>query len=147
MPFTLEMKSVITFTAVPKLLLLGGLLVSPGALVAQTAAPTPPLGALKKLSLEQLMDLEVTSVSKRAEKIFEAASAIQVVTGEQIRRSGATSLPEALRLAANLQVAQVNSSYWTIGARGFNAPGTGATASRRRCRRHRAGSPSPCRRR
>lgn len=66
------------------------------------------------------MDIEVTSVSRRPEKLAEAASAIQVITGEEIRRSGATSLPEALRLATNLQVAQVNSSQWAISARGFN---------------------------
>jgi len=75
---------------------------------------------LKKMSLEELMDLEVTSVSKRAERLVETASAIQVVTGEDIRRSGALSLPDALRLAPNLQVAQLNSYSWVIGARGFN---------------------------
>src|SRR5690349_17849984 len=66
------------------------------------------------------MDIEVTSVSKRAEKLLETASAIQVITGEDIRRSGATSLPEALRLANNLQVAQKGSHSWGISARGFN---------------------------
>ena len=82
-------------------------------------AALPP-STLKKLSLEQLMDIEVTSVSRRAEKLSETASAIQVVTGEDIHRSGATSLPEALRLAPNLQVAQVDSRQWAISARGFN---------------------------
>src|SRR2546430_2488491 len=87
------------------------------------AAPvetTPALSALKKLSLEQLMDLEVTSVSKRPEKLFETASAIQVITGDDVRRAGATSLPEALRLASNLEVAQVDARQWAISARGFN---------------------------
>jgi iron complex outermembrane receptor protein len=87
---------------------------------AQTNEILPSPTALKKLSLEELMDIEVTSVSKRAEKLSETASAIQVVTGEDIRRSGAASLPEALRLAANLQVAQVDSRQWAISARGFN---------------------------
>src|SRR3954465_4678281 len=63
------------------------------------AEPTLPLSALKKLSFEELMDLEVISVSRRIEKLSDAASAIQVVTSDEIRRSGATSLPEALRLA------------------------------------------------
>jgi iron complex outermembrane receptor protein len=63
----------------------------------------------------------VTSVSKRAEKLSETASAIQVITGEDIRRSGASSLPEALRLASNLEVAQVDSRQWAISARGFNS--------------------------
>lgn len=75
---------------------------------------------LKKLSIEELMGLEVTSVSRRAEKLTEAASAIQVITQEDIRRSGATSFPEALRLATNLHVAQKNSHDWAISARGFN---------------------------
>jgi iron complex outermembrane receptor protein len=75
---------------------------------------------LKDLSLEQLMNIEVTSVSKHPENLEEAASAIQVITQQDIRNSGAKTLPEALRLAANLQVAQVNSSQWAISSRGFN---------------------------
>src|SRR5690606_23348740 len=71
-------------------------------------------------TLEELMDIEVTSVSKHAERLSETASAIQVITQEDIRHSGATSVPEALRLAPNLQVAQVNASQWAISARGFN---------------------------
>ena len=81
---------------------------------------TVPLSALKKLSVEQLMDVEVTSVSRRPEKLLDAAAAIQVITGEDIRRSSASLLPEALRLADNLQVAQKNSHDWGISARGFN---------------------------
>ena len=59
-------------------------------------------------------------MSKRPEKLSEAPSSIQVITGDDIRRAGATSLPEALRLASNLQVAQVDSHGWAITARGFN---------------------------
>ncbi|MDB5273441.1 MAG: TonB-dependent receptor [Chitinophagaceae bacterium] len=73
------------------------------------------------MSLEELMNIEVTSVSKKTEKLSEVASAIQVITQEDIRRSGATNVPEALRLAPNLQVAQLTSSAWIISARGFNA--------------------------
>ncbi len=88
---------------------------------AARGAETPvSTQALKQLSFEELMSLEVTTVSRQAEKLSEAASAIQVITGEDIRRSGATSIAEALRLAPNLQVAQVNSSQWAISARGFN---------------------------
>jgi iron complex outermembrane receptor protein len=76
---------------------------------------------LLSLSLEELMNIEIHSVSKRPEKLSEAASAIQVITQEDIKRSGATNLPEALRLAPNLQVAQVNSHAWLISARGFDA--------------------------
>ncbi len=75
---------------------------------------------LKNLSLEELMNIQVFSVSKSAEKLTEVASAVQVITSEDIRRSGVTTLPEALRLAQNLQVAKVNASQWAIGARGFN---------------------------
>ena len=77
--------------------------------------------ALKKLSIEQLMNLQVTSVSKRPEPLSQTASAIQVITPEDIRRSGASSLAEALRLASNLQVAQLDSRQWAISARGFNS--------------------------
>jgi iron complex outermembrane receptor protein len=76
---------------------------------------------LKKLSVEELMNVVVTSVSRRAEPLAHAASAIQLVTQDDIRRSGATSLPEALRLASNLQVAQIDSRQWAISARGFNS--------------------------
>src|SRR5690349_9832792 len=75
---------------------------------------------LKQLSLDELLDLEVTSVSRRPEKLASVASAIQVISGDNIRRSAATSIPEALRLAPNLQVAQVNANQWAISARGFN---------------------------
>ena len=83
--------------------------------------PDSAARALKQLSIEQLMNLEVTSVSKRPERLSQTASAIQVITREDIRRSGASSLPEALRLAPNLQVAQVDSRQWAISARGFNS--------------------------
>src|SRR5438128_1262064 len=75
---------------------------------------------LKKLSLEELMNQEVRIVSRRQEKLSGSPSAVQVITGEDIRRSGATSIPEALRLAPNLQVAQIDSRQWAISSRGFN---------------------------
>lgn len=76
---------------------------------------------LKKLSFEDLMNIEVTSVSKTSKKLSETASAIQVITSEDIKRFGATRLPEALRLASNLEVAQRDAGQWAISARGFNA--------------------------
>ena len=66
--------------------------------------------AFKRLSLQELLEFEVVSVSKHPEKLSNAASAIQVITRKDIRNSCAKTLPEALRLANNLQVAQVNSS-------------------------------------
>jgi len=76
--------------------------------------------ALKKLTLTELMDLDVTSVAKKPEPYIEAPAAIQVITGDDIRRSGASSIPDALRLADNLTVAQKTSHSWAISARGFN---------------------------
>src|SRR5438445_7039604 len=87
---------------------------------AQIQESLPPPSRLKRLSVEELMDIEVTSVSKRPEKLSETASAIQVITEEDIRRFGVTSIPEALRLASNLEVDQVDSRQWAISARGFN---------------------------
>jgi len=87
---------------------------------AQVASATASSQSLKTLSVEELMNLEVTSVSRRPEKIFKTASAVQVITSEDIRRSGATTLPEVLRLASNLHVAQVDASQWAVSARGFN---------------------------
>ena len=81
---------------------------------------SPTAAELKQLSLEALMNQDVAVVTRRPEKLLESPSAVQVITGEDIHRSGATSLPEALRLASNLEVAQVNSHDWAISARGFN---------------------------
>ena len=76
---------------------------------------------LTELSLEDLMNIEVTSVSKKPERLSDAAAAVYVITREDIRRSGYTSIPEILRLAPNLQVARVNSSQYAITAQGFNS--------------------------
>ena len=75
---------------------------------------------LADLSLEQLANIEVTSVSRRAERLSDAAASVFVITSEDIRRSGVTSLPEALRLAPNLLVARSNANSYAISARGFN---------------------------
>lgn len=97
-----------------------GLLILPYLATGQTRNGLSP-AELKKLSLEELFSLEVTSVSKRPEKLIKAPSAIQVITGDDIHRSAATNVPDALRLTPNLQVAQLNSYAWIISARGFNA--------------------------
>jgi iron complex outermembrane receptor protein len=91
---------------------------------ASAATPTvdsPASAELSQMSLEQLMNVQVTSVSRRPQSLIQAAASIQVITSEDIRRFGATSLPEALRLADNLEVAQINAHDWAISARGFNA--------------------------
>jgi len=88
---------------------------------AQTNATEATPEQLKKLSIEDLMNLDVTSVSKQPERFGDAPAAIEVVTGEDIARAGASSIPEALRLAGNLDVAQENAHDWSISARGFNS--------------------------
>src|SRR6202790_353976 len=72
------------------------------------------------MSVEDLMNVQVTSVSKRSQKLADAAAAIFVITQEDIRRSGATSIPEALRMVPGLQVARIDENKWAIGSRGFN---------------------------
>jgi iron complex outermembrane receptor protein len=84
-------------------------------------AASTRVAALKHLTLEELMNQDVTSVSRESEPYGRAPAAIQVVTSEDIRRFGASSLPEALRLADNLEVAQASSGTWAISARGFNS--------------------------
>ena len=88
--------------------------------MAQTPTDSLTVNKLKKLSMEELMNVKVTSISMRPEKLTEVASAVQVITNEDIHRSGATRLPETLRLASNLQIGQANSHDWGITARGFN---------------------------
>src|SRR3569832_975580 len=82
-------------------------------------ANSPQARELSDLSLEQLSNIVVTSVSRREQSLGSAA-AVYVITGEDIRRSGMTSLPEVLRLAPNLQVARTDATQYAISARGFN---------------------------
>ena len=97
------------------------LILSVARLSAQAQDTVAAPSELKRMSLEQLMEIDVISVSRKPEKLSQVASAIQVITSEDIRRSGATSIPEALRLAPNLEVAQVGAHQWAISARGFNS--------------------------
>ena len=91
--------------------------------VVRTGAPQS-VEDLRGLSIGDLANLNVTTVSRRPEQVSRAPAAVYVITAEDIRRSGATSLPEALRLAPNLEVAQINAYSWTVTARGFNSPET-----------------------
>lgn len=90
------------------------------ALSLSAAAAANPPTDLSRLSIEELANIEISSVSKRPEPLSAAAAAVYVITSEDIRRSGASSIPEILRLAPNLQVARVDASTYAITARGFN---------------------------
>jgi iron complex outermembrane receptor protein len=85
---------------------------------AQT--PQAPSDDLTQVSIENLMNIEVTSVSKKEQKLSQVAAAIFVISQEDIRRSGATNIPDLLRMVPGLDVAQINGSTWAIGSRGFN---------------------------
>src|SRR6266446_6189340 len=75
---------------------------------------------LTELPLETLLGIEVTSVARHSEKLSQSPAAISVITEDDIRRSGATSIPEALRLVPGLEVARIDENKWAIGSRGFN---------------------------
>src|SRR5258707_13372148 len=76
---------------------------------------------LKNLSLEQLGSVEVTTASKKPEQVWRTPAAIYVLTQDDIRRSGATSIPEVLRLVPGVEVARVNANVWAVGIRGFGS--------------------------
>src|SRR5208282_1838696 len=73
-----------------------------------------------QVSIENLMNMEVTSVSKKEQKLSQVAAAIFVITQEDIRSSGALNIPDLLRMVPGLDVAQIDGSTWAISARGFN---------------------------
>lgn len=86
---------------------------------ATTKSATPE--DFSRMSLEDLANIEISSVLKKPERLSDAAAAVFVISSEDIRRSGYTSIPEILRLAPNLQVARVDASQYAITARGFNS--------------------------
>jgi iron complex outermembrane recepter protein len=93
------------------------------ALVGFLALPAwPQQGStdLTTKSLEDLMNVEVTSVSKSEQTLSRTASAIFVITAEEISRSGATNIPDLLRMVPGMDVAQINANTWAVSARGFN---------------------------
>lgn len=100
--------------ALPAVLLLS---LTPSAGAQPRPGPAPD--ALKRLSLEALGDIEVTTVSKDPEEIRRVPAAVFVITQDDIRRSGATSIPEVLRLAPGIHVGRIDSDHWSVGVRGF----------------------------
>jgi iron complex outermembrane recepter protein len=75
---------------------------------------------LTQASLEDLMNIQVTSVSKKEQSLSKAGAAVFVITQEDIHRSGATNIPDLLRMVPGVNVAQIDSARWAIGIRGFN---------------------------
>jgi iron complex outermembrane receptor protein len=100
------------------ILLLAGLVNQSFAAPQEDPANGDPL---KQLSLAELGSVEVTTASKEPEKIWKTSAAIFVLTQDDIRRSGAASIPEVLRLVPGVEVARINSSQWSVGIRGFGS--------------------------
>ena len=99
--------------------LIGTLLLATGSVVA--TEPESPSDSVADLALEDLVKIKVTSVSKKEEKLDDAAAAIFVLSNDDLRRSGATTVADALRLVPGVQVASISSSEFAISARGFNS--------------------------
>jgi len=84
------------------------------------ALPAGPTDDLAHMSLEELMDIEVSLQSRKPRPISESAASVAVITADDLRRSGVRSLPEALRLVPGLQVGVVDANKWNVTARGFS---------------------------
>jgi iron complex outermembrane receptor protein len=105
-----------TLTGVaPALVLMAAL-----AEAADTNQPSKSSAELENLTLEQLVNVKVTSVSKKETELFASPAAISVITQEDIRRNGFTSIPDALRLVPGMDVGQISASQWAVSSRGFN---------------------------
>ena len=105
--------------ALLKVTLLFFVLTSASLMAEIPSVPQQAPANLANLSLEQLGSIEITTASKEPEPIWHTPSAIYVITQEDIRRSGATSIPEVLRLAPGVEVARIDSDHWAVGIRGF----------------------------
>jgi iron complex outermembrane recepter protein len=92
---------------------------SPNGFAAQPSASN--IDSMLNLSLEELMQITVTSASKKEQSLAETAAAVFVINADDIRRSGATNVPEALRLAPGVQVAAYGQNRWAVSIRGFNS--------------------------
>ncbi len=113
------MRLYLTALILPLLLLLGPPVELTGA--ETSAAEQSSQGSLKGLSLEQLGNVEVSTASKSPHQVWDTAAAIYVITQEDIKRSGATTIPDALRLAPGVEVARIDSNKWAVGIRGFGS--------------------------
>lgn len=90
-------------------------------LLCLSAAAKQQAKSLKDLSLEQLGNVKVVSISKQPQEVWNTPAAVYVITHDDIIRSGATSIPEALRLAPGVEVARIESDKWSVAIRGFGS--------------------------
>ncbi len=97
------------------------ILVLTWVIAATSPAQTPPARDLTQLSLEDLMNVQVTSVSKKEQKLAKTGAAVFVITQEDIRRSGATNIPDLLRMVPGVDVARADHNNWAVSIRGFNS--------------------------
>ncbi len=91
-----------------------------GGVHVEAAGETNQPGTLAELSLEELMNVEVTSAARKSQSLANTSAAVYVLSSVEIRRSGATTIPAALRLVPGLSVAQIDSGKWAVSSRGFN---------------------------
>ena len=95
-------------------------LTAASAVATDTNQPSKFSNDLENLTLEQLVNVKVTSVSKKETDAFTSPAAISVITQDDIQRNGFTSIPDALRLVPGMDVGQINASQWAVSTRGFN---------------------------
>src|ERR1700732_2767838 len=100
----------------PLLFALFGAIAVPSTGLAQRQVPD-----LSQVSLEDLLNIEITSASRKEQRAGDVAAAVFVITHDDIRRSGMTTIPDLLRLVPGVDVAQINSNKWAVSVRGFNA--------------------------
>ncbi|MCQ8105870.1 TonB-dependent receptor [Methylomonas sp. SURF-2] len=107
-----QLKSTLSLLLVPTALTL--------ALPESAKAADDAASAIEELSISELMQMEVSSASRKSQSLSNTAAAAFIISQDDIRRAGVTSIPEALRLAPGIEVAQINASSWAITSRGFN---------------------------
>ncbi|MCB1800818.1 MAG: TonB-dependent receptor [Gammaproteobacteria bacterium] len=97
-----------------------GSLAAPVTTIAGESTAALDAGQLVELSFDELLNIEITSVSKKAERLQDAPAAVFVISNDDLRRSGVRSIPDALRMVPGVQVAQIDANKWAVTARGFN---------------------------
>ena len=107
-------------------ILLGSSLLCLGLIPAQSIAATNPANEFLEMDITQLMDITITSVSKKEQRLSDAAAAVFVITQEDIHNSGVTHIADALAMAPGIQVAKISASKWSVSSR--DSPGIPPTS-------------------